>query len=181
MGNRGRPKGSKNKKTLLEAGIPAKADVILQGGDIISSEPIKRGRGRPKKVIIAGDVHLTKDIPAVSNLSKAEKKDLKKKYRELRRLKKGLKPGSPERIDIGRKMKEIKDKLAGQVVNTQVETISEKTFICERDRLVEEIMVEMRRVNCNVQENFWKRFWSKPCFTEDNLKEHLDIWKKKGL
>jgi hypothetical protein len=161
-----RTKGAKGKKNKRHPGRPKRSKKVLEAGAIVKPNTYATDTG-----IIS---------PA---LSKAEKKALKRQYRELRRLKQGLKPGCPERIDIGKKMKEIKEKLAGQVTNSQLQetVIEEKTYISDREKYIEDILVEMKRININMTENFWRRFWSKPYFTEENLKEHLDIWKKKGI
>jgi len=165
-----RTKGSKNK--------PKENELIFKKDNTLFGK--KRGRGRPKsskKVIEATDTGIIS--PA---LSKAEKKALKRQYRELRRLKQGLKPGCPERIDIGRKMKEIKEKLAGQTTNSQLPEaqVEEKTYISDREKYIEDILVEMKRININMTENFWRRFWNKSIFTEEKLKNTLTILKKKG-
>lgn len=172
-----RTKGSKNKPKEDE--LTFKKDNTL----LPALFGKKRGRGRPAGIKNKITQSITQSEIVSPALSKAEKKALKKQYRELRKLKQGLKPGCPERIDIGRKMKEIKEKLAGQITNSQLPEVQveEKTYISDRERYIEDILAEMKRININMTENFWRRFWSKSIFTEEKLKNTLTILKKKGL
>jgi hypothetical protein len=91
---RGRPKGSKNKKTLTE---PGNSEAI-----------VKRGRGRPRKNKAIERIDPVINIPLVGNF-----KDIKKEIRQLRKLKLQCRPGSEERIDLEHKIKALKKQLEG--------------------------------------------------------------------
>jgi len=103
----GRKKGSKNKKTLL----------FEAGSFVNQAEPIqiKRGRGRPK-----GAKGKPKEIKETSE----EIRRIKKEIRDLRAKKLILPSGSKERIELHRKIKEMKSLLIDKKeIKVQVQQI----------------------------------------------------------
>jgi hypothetical protein len=80
---RGRPKGSKNKKTLLEAGS------LIEKSD---------------------EIEIKKDNSLLVNLF-GDKKEIKKEIRSLKKLKLQCRPGTAERLDLEHKIKDLKGQI----------------------------------------------------------------------
>jgi hypothetical protein len=113
---RGRPKGSQNKSL----GAEEQKAFLTEQNTLTpnSSAPIKRGRGRPRK----------NEIERISNneadkkisISSGSIKDLKRQIRTLKKLKLACRAGSKERIELHRKIKEMKGQLLVLKQNTMV-------------------------------------------------------------
>jgi hypothetical protein len=151
----GRTKGSKNKKTLL------KESGSLVGKDALALSTGKRGRGRPKKVLQDSELVIKKDNTLLTTLF-GNSKEVKQKIRALRKIKKDLKPGSKERIDIGRQIKELKKSLAGLAVSDKGKEAIIKE-LKSLDPLFEQISMDLNK------------------FTIEQLKKHLENLKAKKV
>jgi len=151
----GRTKGSKNKKTLL------KKSGSIVGKDALALNTVKRGRGRPKKVLQDDDLVIKKDNTLLTALF-GNSKEVKQKIRALRKIKKDLKPGSKERIDIGRQIKELKKSLEGMAVSDKGKEAVIKE-LKSLDPLIEQIQMDLNK------------------FTLEQLKKHLENLKAKQL
>ena len=89
-------------------------------------------------------------------------KEIKQEIRRLRKVKKDLRPGTAERLDIGRKIKALKQQLAE--MNTPEP---------EKAKLIAEILARdilLKRLEINLNK-----------FTIKELQKHLDRITKKDL
>jgi hypothetical protein len=93
----GRKKGSKNKPKII---MPE-----VNTGEPL---PIKRGRGRPKKIQTTPEVlsGQTQQIPVFIDI-----KEIKKQMRILRKLKKDTRKKTDERREINEKIRDLKTRL----------------------------------------------------------------------
>jgi len=130
----GRTKGAKNKKTLLK-----------ESGSLVGKDALV----------------IKKDNTLLTNLF-GNSKEIKQKIRALRKIKKDLKPGSKERIDIGRQIKELKKSLAGLAVSDKGKEAIIKE-LKSLDPLIEQISMDLNK------------------FTIEQLKKHLENLKAKQL
>jgi hypothetical protein len=97
-----RPKGSKNKpKNKI-------SDLIIEQSD--ANLPIKRGRGRPRKQIADDELVFAKNNTLLTCLF-GNIKDLKREIRRLRKVKLACRAGTKERVELHRKIKELKQQL----------------------------------------------------------------------
>jgi uncharacterized protein with von Willebrand factor type A (vWA) domain len=116
-----RPKGSKNKKILLEEGnLTSQNDTV-----------VKRGRGRPRKIKLNEALEIKQENNLIIN-----PKEVKKEIRALRKLKLQCRAGTPERIDLEHKIKALKNKI-----------IDVSTPEPEKEPLVAEILALQKQYN----------------------------------
>jgi predicted transcriptional regulator len=118
------------------------------------------GRGRPK-----GSKNKPKEkvIASAEVIFSGNDKEIKSQIRKLRKLKKGLNAGCPERIDIGRKIKELKNQLGAR----QTENNSP-----EKQKLIDEILIKDDMANM-LEKSFWNKF------TVEQLQIHLNKLEEK--
>ncbi len=90
----GRRKGSKNK--------PKPTENIVE---------VKRKRGRPRKNPQTNDLIITKQEDKQPTIMFGNERDLKREIRQLKKLKLQCRAGSKERIELYRKIKELKLRL----------------------------------------------------------------------
>jgi hypothetical protein len=137
-----RPKGSKNKSTLkleksgffkdlLTAEERAK---VLEAGRIIH-----RGRGRPKKPRIEDKLVIPRDNELLPILF-GNVKELKREIRRFKKLKLACRSGTPERIELHRKIKELKKQLE-ELKKRPQENLTPLTFV-KKERPIEPIIEE---------------------------------------
>jgi phosphate starvation-inducible protein PhoH len=116
-----RPKGSKNKiKGNLQKEFSTEENTLAPN----SNCPIvKRGRGRPKKVTTEYNLVIPKEAKSTLIALFGNIKDLKREIRRLRKIKLACRAGSKERIELHRKIKELKHQLKNwqDQKDTQVE------------------------------------------------------------
>lgn len=88
-------------------------------------------------------------------------KDLKRQISKLKKLKNQMQPGSSERVELHRKIKEMKEQLFNQT-----------TVDKEKEPIIEEIL-KYEKI-----EIFDKLYYTK--FTKEQLKNHLKKLKEKN-
>jgi len=134
----GRLKGSKNKKTLL---LEQEKNIVI---------PIKRGRGRPRKVI-AEATEQPKEI--IGN-----NKNIKQEIKRLKKLKLQIRANNPERIKLHRQIKELKNKL----------NIIQENITPEKEALIKEI-IQYNTIN----RPYMNGLVDYNIFTVEELKHHI--------
>jgi hypothetical protein len=112
---RGRPKGSKNKPKNLEEvardKLRSEANTLTPS-NATSSPIIKRGRGRPRKTPVVDELVIPKKANTLLIAIFGNAREIKSEIRRLRKIKLQCRAGSKERIDLHRKIKELKQQLA---------------------------------------------------------------------
>ena len=124
------------------------------------------GRGRPKgsknKTNLKDEaLEIKKDNTLLINLF-GDKKEIKKVIRKLRKLKLLCQPGSAERLDLGRKIKDLKRQLI-EVTRPEPEKDKLIIKILKIDTLLGKLDIDLKK------------------FSVAELQKHLDIITKKGL
>lgn len=138
-----RPKGSKNKPKIAEAvEINLGVQKPLTPSNSASAPIIKRGRGRPRKIKqLDNELEIKKDntLPPIlfGNV-----KDIKKQIREMRRIKLDMRAGTVERVELHRKIKELKNQLktlqeqkqSGQDIEIKIKTTKTEPILSEEEK-----------------------------------------------
>jgi hypothetical protein len=169
-----RPKGSKNKPKIVKA--PAEnieTNNLSPDNDIKqelgASTPIKRGRGRPK-----GAKGKPKEIKETS----AEIRRIKKEIRDLRAEKLSLPAGDKKRIELHRKIKEMKLLLIDKK-EVKAEVIAEiQQANSDKEPLVIEILTLQEQYKRKpTYEEIGINLYN---YTVEQLKKHIECLKRKN-
>jgi hypothetical protein len=173
----GRKTGSKNKPKInveVLADNTESKNISPDNGikqELSTSTPIKRGRGRPRKVKLNDDeLVIKKDNHSLAILF-GNVKDLKQEIRKLRKLKLQCRAGSKERIELHRKIKDLKQQLKTIKENQQSFpecNDSSKVLLIEEiyclDPLIKTLLMDLNQ------------------YTIEQLKKHIEcVKRKKGL